>query len=184
MPAAEALFTISPSSDSTIAIEVLKTGLMRHKKHILFFENFSGTLRYVPASPQSSQVDLCVDADAVVCRDQWLRAGKQRLVTKYAREHGLAAQQYPEIRFSSTRICSKPLRGFVTEGELKIRGTSRIVKVNVVFSPKNQNRFQVDGDATIRLSDFGIERPTSLFGLIGTKDEALIRLLLWAIPAS
>lgn len=183
MSAAEVLYTISPSNDSTIALEVLKTGLMRRRKHTLFFENFSGNLRYAPQHPESSHIDLSIDAGSVVCRDRWLRNKNQQLVTAYARKEGLATDTHPEIRFASTRICLKPLRGFVVEGELKIRGIGRIVKVNVVLSPRKYDRFQVDGDTSICLSDFGIRRPSSLFGLIGTKDEALVRLLLWAVPA-
>jgi len=182
MSAAEVLYTISPSNDSTLAIEVFKTGLMRRKKHILFFENFLGHLRYTPYHPESSRVDLTVDSRSLVCRDSWLKSKKQQHVTRYARDEALSANHHPEIRFSSTRICSKPLRGFVVEGELKIRGVGRIVKVNLVLSPRSQDRFQLDGDTTIRLSDFGIARPASLLGLIRTKDEALIRLLLWAAP--
>ncbi len=184
MQAAEVVYGISPSNDSTIAIEVSKTGLMQRKKHILFFENFSGRLRYSINRPESSRVDLSIDAKSVVCRDQWLRSKKQQLVTTYVRDDALAADRHPEIRFSSTRICAKPLRGFVVEGELRIRGVSRVIKVNVVLSARSQNRTQVDGDASVRLSDFGIERPSSLFGLIGTKDEGLVRLLLWATPSS
>ncbi len=184
MPAAEAIYAILPSNDSTIAIEVFRTGLMRRKKHILFFENFSGSLRYATTHPESSRVDMWIDAKSVVCRDQWLRRKKQQLVTTHVRDEALAADRHGEIRFSSTRICSKPLRGFVVEGELRIRGISRIVKVNVVLSPRGQDRIQVDGDASVSLSDFGIRRPSSLFGLAGTKDEGLIRLLLWATPSS
>lgn len=182
MGAAEVLYTISPSSDSTLAIELYKTGLMRRKKHILFFENFSGNLHYVPHHPESSRIDMSIDATSVVCRDRWLRQRAQQRVTTYARKEALAVDRHPEIGFRSTRICLKPLRGFVVEGELKIRGVSRIVKVNVVLSPRKQDRFQVDGDTTICLSDFGIKPPSALLGLIGTKDEGLVRLLLWAAP--
>lgn len=184
MPAAEAVYVISPSNDSTIAVEVSKTGLMRRKKHILFFENFSGSLRYTANHPESSRVEMLIDAHSAVCRDRWLRSKKQQLVTRYVRREALAADRHPEIRFSSTRICSKPLRGFVVEGELKVRGVSRIIKVNVVLSPRGQDRIQVDGDASVYLSDFGIQRPSSLLGLAGTKDEGLVRLLLWATPPS
>jgi hypothetical protein len=45
------------------------------------------------------------------------------------------------------------------------------------------DRFQIDADAMLRLSDFGIKPPTALLGMIGTKNEVLIHLLLWAIPA-
>ncbi len=46
------------------------------------------------------------------------------------------------------------------------------------------DRFQVDGDASIRLTDFEIKPPSAFLGLIGTNDEVLVRLLLWAIKAA
>jgi|SRR5581483_1553659 len=182
--ATEALYTISPSNDSTLAIEVSKTGLLRKRRHILFFETFSGSLRYAPDSLETSGVDILVDARSVLCRDAWLKRKKQQRVTQYARNRALEADRHPDIRFSSTRIYPKQLRGFVVEGELKIRGVGRIVKVNIVLNPARHDRIQVDGDTQIHLSDFGIDRPSFMFGLAGTGDQALIRLLLWATPAS
>lgn len=183
MPGSEIFHAISPSNDSTIALEVFKTGLLRRRKHILFFENFEGELYYTPHRPESSRVTLCVDSRSLVCRDQWLKPKKQRNVSRYARDEALAVDRHPEIRFSSTRIAAKPLRGFVVEGVLDICNITRAVKVNVVLNPMKNDRFQIDGDASIHLSDFGVKPPTSLMGLIGTKDEALVRLLLWATPS-
>jgi polyisoprenoid-binding protein YceI len=180
MSAWQTVYTISPSNDSTIALEIFKTGLMRGKKHMLFFENFAGELSFVREHPESSRLDISIDALSVTCRDQWLKPKQQLLVTKYAQNEALAAGRYPDIRFASTRISAKPLRGFVIEGVLTLRGTGRNVRVNVVLSDLKKGRFQIDGDATLRLSDFGIIPPSMLFGLVGTKDEALLRLLLWA----
>jgi polyisoprenoid-binding protein YceI len=184
MPAREALYTISPSADSTIAIEIFKTGLMRRKKHIFFFERFKGELCYFADHPEASRVNFTIDTNSIVCRDQWLKAKKQQFLAQYARDKILETRTHPEIRFASTRISSKPLRGYAVEGELKIRGTGRIVKVNMVVSPRRNDSFQLDGDATVCLTDFGIRPPSALLGLIGTKNEGLVRLLLWAIPVS
>lgn len=180
MSAHEQLYTISPSNDSTLAIEVSKTGLMRRRKHILFFEKFSGELCYVPEHAEASRVEITIDAASVVCRDKWLSGKKQEAVTRYARTEALLASRHPEIRFASSRISHKALRGFVVEGVLCIRGISRTVKVNIVLTPMKHERTQIDGDATIRLSDFEIKPPSKFFGLAGTSDQALVRLLLWA----
>jgi polyisoprenoid-binding protein YceI len=176
----QTVYTISPSADSTLALEVHKTGLMRRKKHILFFDNFAGELTYVREHPESSRLDISIDALSVACRDEWLKPKQRRMVTEYALKEALAADRHPEIRFASTRIAAKPLRGFVIEGVLTLRGTGRNVRVNVVLNAMKRGRFQIDGDATLRLSDFGIHPPSMLFGLVGTQDEALLRLLLWA----
>jgi polyisoprenoid-binding protein YceI len=180
MPEWQTIYTISPSIDSTLALEVFKTGLRRGKKHILFFENFRGELSYINERPESSRLDLMIDASSVVCRDTWLGPKQQKAVASFARGKALDAAHHPEIRFASSRICAKPLRGFVVEGVLGIRGITRNIRVNVVLTAMSRGRFQIDGDAAFRLSDFGIRPPSSLFGLAGTQDESLLRLLLWA----
>jgi polyisoprenoid-binding protein YceI len=173
-------YTISPSEDSTIAVEVFKTRLMRKRKHLLFFQNFGGQLIYSPERPESSQLTMTVDAKSIVCRDQWLKARKRQRITEYARARALATDQHPEIEFSSNRVVPKPLRGYVVEGVLKVCGVTRILKVNLVVSPRTDGRLQLDADSSIRLTDFGITPPSSYFGLAGTKDEAVLHFMLWA----
>lgn len=184
MPDWRTVYTIGPSVDSTVALEIEKTGLKRGKKHLLFFENFRGELCYVPESPEASRLAISIDANSVACRDQWLSAKRQQQVTSFARQDALDATRHPDIRFASTRVSAKPLRGFVVEGVLTLRGIGRTLRVNVVIGPLKKGRFQVDGDATLLLSDFGIHPPSQLFGLVGTKDNALLRLLLWATEPS
>lgn len=186
MPEWQTLYTISPSLDSTLALEIFKTGLKRGKKHVLFFENFGGQLAYIHDCPESSRLDLTVDAASMVCRDPWLRPKQQKQVTSFAQTSALDAAHHPQIRFSSSRIAAKPLRGFVVEGVLTLRGTARNIRLNMVLTSRSRGRFQIDGDATLHLSDFDVRPPSSLFGLIGTSDEALLRVLLWAsepVPA-
>jgi polyisoprenoid-binding protein YceI len=184
MPVSELLYSIAPSPDSTLAIEVIKTGLRRSKKHLLFFEKFSGTLHYVAERPESSRANILIDANSVVCRDTWLNARKQKSITEYAKHEVLVTDAHPEIRFASTSIAAKPLRGFVVQGEMQLCDVTRPLRVNVVLNEKRHDTIQIDGDATLTLSDFGIKPPSSFFGLIGTKDQALIRILLWATPLS
>lgn len=177
------LYTISPSNDSAFAVEVLRTGWMgRKKRHILFFENFRGELHLVANDPAKSRIQLTADASSLVCRDTWLKEKKRAAVAEFARKDALQANLHPEIRFTSTCIRAKPLRGFVVTGILQIRGISRELKVNMSFNPRRKHEFQLDGDTALRLSDFDLPRPTAMFGLMGTKDETMVHLLLWAAP--
>ncbi len=173
-------YAILPSKDSTLAAEIYKTGLMRRRKHLLFFEEFRGELSYVPDFPENSVLTMTIDAGSVVCRDNWLRPKRQAEISRYARSKVLDIEQHPRISFTSHTVVRKPLRGFAVGGTLSIRETTRPVSVNVVVNQTKPEILQIDGDTTFRLSDFGIDRPSSLLGLIGTKDEVLIRLLLWA----
>jgi polyisoprenoid-binding protein YceI len=176
----QTFYTILPSNDSTLAVEVYKTGLMKRKKHLLFFEQFRGELRYVPEHPETSQVKMTIDVASLVCRDKWLKAKRQEEVSRYTRKEVLAADQYPHIAFASNRVTTKRIRGFAVEGVLSIRNMTRAVNLNLVVNQTKPETLQIDGDAVFRMSEFGIRQPSSLFGLVGTKDEVLIRLLLWA----
>jgi polyisoprenoid-binding protein YceI len=173
-------YTILPSNDSTLAVEVYKTGLMKRKNHLLFFEGFRGELDYVPHAPERSRVKMTIDTASLVCRDKWLKSRRQEEVSRYARTEILAADRYPHITFTSDRMTEKPIRGFAVEGALTVRDTTRTVNLNIVVNQTKPQTLQIDGDAIFRLSEFEVPRPSSLFGLIGTKDEVLIRLLLWA----
>jgi polyisoprenoid-binding protein YceI len=173
-------YRIWPSNDSTLAVEVYKTGLMKRKKHLLFFEEFRGELDYVPHQPESSRAKMTIDAGSLVCRDKWLKPRRQAEVSRYARNEILAADRYPHITFALTRMTEKPIRGFAVEGVLTVRGMPRTVNLNLVVNQTKPETLQIDGDATFRLSESEIPLPSSLFGVIGTKDEVLIRLLLWA----
>jgi polyisoprenoid-binding protein YceI len=173
-------YAILPSNDSTLAVEVYKTGLMKRKKHLLFFEEFRGELCYVPEHPETSHVKMTIDVASLVCRDKWLNAKRQEEISRYTRKEVLAADQYPHITFASNRVATKRIRGFVVEGPLTVRDVTRTVNINLVVNQTKPETLQIDGDAVFRLSEFGVRQPSALFGLVGTKDEVLIRLLLWA----
>ncbi|MGI8960966.1 MAG: YceI family protein [Bryobacteraceae bacterium] len=180
MTAEQTFYTILPSNDSTLAVEVYKTGLMKRKKHLLFFEQFRGELCYAPEYPESSKVKLTIDTASLVCRDKWLNAKWQEKVSRYTRNKVLATDRYPHITFASNRVTIKRIRGFAVEGLLNIRDTTQTVNLNLVVNQTKSETLQIDGDAAFCLSQFGIRQPSSLFGLVGTKDEVLIRLLVWA----
>jgi polyisoprenoid-binding protein YceI len=176
-------YTIRPSNESTVAVEVFKTGLTPRKKHVVFFERFNGSMHFTQ-DPAACRIILTIDATSVACRDASLRKRKRRAIEDFVREDVLAAHLFPEIQFTSTCVSAKALRGFVVEGLLKIRDTSANVRANLVLSPMTNGQLQLDSDALLRLSDFGLPRPSAMFGLVGTAETAVAHLLLWAVPQS
>lgn len=179
MPEFANAYTISPSEDSTVAVEVLRSGLLGGKKrHLLFFPNFSGEMYCAGNDFVDSRIVLTVDASTVICRDAWMSEKKRQAIA-----HDVTVIVSPTIGFTSTSVRAKALRGFVITGVLQIRGTSRELKINMSISPARTNGFQLDGDATFKLTDFHLPRPSKLFGLIGTKDEVVLHTRLWAVPA-
>lgn len=172
-------YAISPTNDSTLAVELTRTGLTRYKKHILSFEDFRGEFVCVGDKPEDSHLQLVIGASSLMCRAPWWSTKKQEQLSLFIRDNVLAASQYPEIKFQSSSVARKPIRGLVVKGTLKIRGTARNATLNIVLNQTKPDIMQIDGDATLRLTDFGIEPPSWFLGLIKIKDEILIRLLLW-----
>ena len=182
MTTCETLYTILPSEDSTLALEVSKTGLMKARKHALIFERFKGELRFAPDQLEVSCLKITIDAQSLICRDKWLKPKKQQAIAQYAKNEALVVDCFPEIKFTSTRISHKALRGFLVEGTLQICDVTKAVKVNIVLNPSKKTRLQIDGDANLKMSDFGIKPPSSFLPFARTEDQALVRILLWATP--
>lgn len=181
------LYTIAPSYDSTLAVEIANTGLLRHRKHVLVFERFEGQISYSPENPTASRVELSLDPDSLRCRDKGLKPRRAEKFAAFIRSRVLKTGRSSTVRFVSSSVSAKPLRGYVVEGTLFLCGAEQQVRANVMLGVQTNGRFQIDADAPVKLSAFGIKPPSSLFGLIGTRDEAMIHMLLWAyhqVPVS
>ncbi len=175
----EARYTIRPTGESSVAVQVFKSGLMARRKHILFLEHYRGEVEYDHEHPEKSRVELVFEANSVVCRDQWLSPEKRRGLLAFVQKEVLAADRHGQIAFSSERVERKSPTRFELAGTLSIRGSSRPVVFEVIVLPNGKDRLEIDGTARVKLSDYGIDRPSSFFGLVGTKDEISLRFLLW-----
>ncbi len=179
MPTNETRFTIEPTSESSVAVQVFKSGLMTKRKHTLFFQRYRGLVEYNSENPEQSRVELSLDADSVVCRDEWLKPDKRQDLLAFVHKDVLAADRHQRIAFASERVERKSPTRFEMLGNLNIRGSIKPVVSEVVVLPKGKDRLEIDGHARIKLSDYGIQWPSAFFGLIGTKDEIKLRFLLW-----
>ena len=94
--------------------------------------------------------------------------------------------QVPDVRFTAERAeCSEAAAGApakcIAAGELAIRGTARPFVIQLSVTKQN-DEFKVEGDGTIKLSAYGIERP-SQFG-VTTADDVKLHLELSAASAA
>lgn len=91
------------------------------------------------------------------------------------------ASKYPEITFESTKITPRGKKKVIVEGELKMHGKSKKVKIPFTRvqakngAGKEQNVFK--GDLRIKLSEFGIGND-SLAAKISLKDEVDVKLVI------
>ncbi|PYT23487.1 MAG: hypothetical protein DMG57_31885 [Acidobacteria bacterium] len=172
-------YNIRPSSESTFGLDVYKTGLWNGRKHVFFFERYSGDIQYDSERPESARVMFVVEAVSMTCRDTWLKPGDRKKVLDYALKDMLVAEKYPQLTFASTRITPTSSNHFEATGNLTVRGITKPIIVNVVVTPAGQ-KLSLDGSAHLRLKDYGRKPPSAALGMIGTKDEMLVHFTLLA----
>jgi polyisoprenoid-binding protein YceI len=176
-------FRIRPSNESIFALEIFR-GLMRGKKHVLFFEQYDGEVRYVREKPEESSLRFTVEARSGACRDEWLKPADRRKFASEAVNGMLAAEQHPQLSFASTRMLPKSPHRFQVDGNLTIRGLARPVNVDMAITPIGDDRLELDGNASIGLREFALEPPSSALGLARTRNTVVLRFLFWAEKAT
>jgi len=149
-------YEFGPSEGSRFALEVYKTGLMAGKKHVFIFERYSG-------EATEDSVRFVVDTRSVVCTDTWVNEGSRKKIQRTARDEMMQADKFPELVFTSSKVSGGDVAGMLT-----IRGVARPVVVHV-----RRDGDAFEGDAVLKLSDWGLKPPSSglSLGLIGTKNE-------------
>jgi hypothetical protein len=91
----------------------------------------------------------------------------------------LRAAQYPEIGYRFVRLRearyapagAAPAFALRVEGEITLAGASRPVSIDVTATQLSPRRFRLRGGLPLRMTDFGIEPPVALLGLIRARDE-------------
>ena len=182
MPQSRTVYTISPSPDSTLALEIHETGLFK-RKHLFAFEAFSGQLSFDWDEPLESALALSIDANSLCCRGvQEKKPNRAALrLVRFAGQQALQAHQHPTLRARSQRFMAKPLRGYVVEGVLELCGRTYKLKANLGFGPPGKDRLQIDADAMLSLKEVGVLPPASWLGLSRVDDQATVHALLWGV---
>lgn len=88
----------------------------------------------------------------------------------------LKADQHPNIRYQFEKITkqSQTTDGLKlsTQGKLTIAGNTRTINMDVLA--KDLNAYKFKGQTTFKMSEYGIDPPTAVFGTIKTGDEVTI----------
>jgi len=166
--AAPVEYKIAPGGSSKISLEVEKTGLYKGKKHQFNFPGFQGKLTFDDQAPGNSRVDLKIDAGAIVCQDTWMSPKDKQKVQDYAVKDMLAVTQFPEIRFTSTKVTPKGGNRYEVEGTLTIRGVGKPAILQAELKPEGM---MIEGKSIVKITSYGMKPPSAALGAIGTKDE-------------
>jgi hypothetical protein len=96
--------------------------------------------------------------------------------------HALRSERYPAIEFRF-----KELKGAIEHdidrnvyqttiaGELSMAGATREIELPVVAQRMRPDRFRIQAELPLRMSEFGITPPTALFGIVKARDELIVR---------
>jgi polyisoprenoid-binding protein YceI len=118
---------------------------------------------------------LLVPVDSIDC-------GSRRMNRDF--HEAMEASEHPEIRFELTdaRTVTGSDDGdrIAAEGTLTIAGRSRIVEISATARSAAHGNYRVLGRKELRMTDFGIDPPTALAGLIRAHDRIVIRFDLLA----
>lgn len=138
--------------------------------------------------PSSVNVEIVVEAAALVVdtpearRMSGLDAGgsgasdRAEIQEKMLGSAVLDAKRYPQIRFKSSRAKATQ-SGVIIEGSFSLHGTTRLVSIPIEIHPEKAGATRYTGGFSFRMSDYGIEPPSS-GGVVNVKDEMEIRFEL------
>jgi len=122
-----------------------------------------------PAS-WDAEVELRIPVKALECGNAAMEHDMRK---------ALRAERYPEIGYRFVRLSaarytpagSVPAFALRVEGEITLAGASRPVAIDVTATRQGAHRFRLRGGLPLRMSEFGIEPPVALLGLIRARDE-------------
>jgi hypothetical protein len=174
------LYRIQPSHQSMLRLEIVRKGLLAGERHILFFDRYSGEIRYDQRHEEKSSMRFVVQAQGCTCRDTWLTRKEREKVVSYTLRKMLVVHRFPEIEFTSTGVITKALHHYDVTGDLTIRGLTRPAFIQVVAKQIGEERLEFDGEVILRMKDYGMEPPSSVFGFAGTKNKMRLRFRFWA----
>lgn len=89
----------------------------------------------------------------------------------------LEAGDHPQIRYTltSARLVDGEAEGdqvrLATEGELQVAGVTRVLEMEVLVERAAGNQLVVTGSVPLKMTDFGIDPPRALLGMLRTADE-------------
>ena len=143
------------------------------------FNDFSGTIEFDESNPQSSRVDVTIQAASIDTgegdRDKHLRSADFFDVDKH-----------PTLRFVSTSVTPRDGNTYDVAGELTIHGVTREVVLPATFlgaasDPWGNTKSVFEADLTLNRKDFGLTWNAALeTGGFLVGDEVLVSLSIQA----
>ncbi|GET31863.1 hypothetical protein PbJCM13498_07260 [Prolixibacter bellariivorans] len=112
------------------------------------------------------------------CPAESLKSGESSIMDKKAYK-AIKSDKYPEIRFTSDNVENLKSSGNEFSGELvgklQLVGVTKTVKIPFKGKVTDASHAVVDGSFKLKMSEYGIEQVTAMFGAIKTGDDLTIK---------
>ena len=95
-------YVIAPAADAELRLKVYKTGIMSGKAHDCVFARYSGEIDFDAESPENSTVKIEIEADSLICEDDWVSAKDLAKIEREVNANVLKVEQHPVIAFRSS----------------------------------------------------------------------------------
>lgn len=114
------------------------------------FDDYDGSLLFNEIHPDESQVNI-------VLRSSGIRTSNRALDSMLRGKHWFNSDQFPEIRFVSTKVLVTGSKTALMVGNLTLRGRTKPIVFAVRFeSVSGSDKRSFEATATIKLSDFDL----------------------------
>lgn len=151
--------TLTSTAVRTLEIDRSHSEVAFQVRHLLSkvrgrFADFAGTIAFDAANPQSSRVDVTIQARSIDTaegdRDKHLRSADF-----------FEVETYPTLTFTSTSVTRRGDDTYDVVGDLTIHGVTRPVTLPASFlgaaqDPWGNTRFAFEAELTLNRKDFGL----------------------------
>jgi polyisoprenoid-binding protein YceI len=100
-------------------------------------------------------------------------------------DEALKSEKAPDITYELKSVVSGKMSNnsndpgkFITTGNLSIAGESKVIEMPVDGYIGKDGKLHFSGETTVKMTDFGVDPPTMLFGTIRTGDTVVVHFEL------
>jgi len=162
--------------DPTHASVTWKVNHMGLSNYTARFTKFDATLNFDAAKPENSTLSVTIDPKSV--RTDYPFPKQENFDAKIAGEVFLNAEQYPEIKFVSTKVERLTENTGKVHGDLTLHGVTKPVTLDVTLNGAKKTHPMVGGGALgfsattkFNRSDFGVKNMVPMVG-----DEVTVQI--------
>ncbi|PWN05075.1 YceI family protein [Rhodohalobacter mucosus] len=148
-----------------------------HRGEAIIFQTTTITGDTVTVDEDATKIMLEIDVEGIEC-------GRNRMNRDL--RNALKADDYPNITFVFNEIVSISENGHSNSVELEVNGlltiagVTREVNVHLTGYTLDDNRVRAEGSKEILMTDFGVEPPTAMLGLVKADNELTVHFDLIA----